>query len=311
VSSAFEKARARFAGQRLDEHLEQHGPLALDLCLRHATGIATALRELHDDGRTHGSVDPRHVLLRASGATLLGSERRGYPDALQDLTGFGAVLYAMLTGKKPSGDEFRVVPAKPSILKGPASVRAAATRLAERCLTADRDSAPDFQKILTEVRLLSVMAKQIAADPAGVHLPPPPPVKTFPAPLPLEVYAGKAAPVIQPPTAEPPNAAPGAPLPPPDGATPAAPKSPEAPESADGTPGDDSPPTRRAKGSHSRPVLADVACPKCKGYHVRLSRPRTRFERFLSLLGLGVHRCHRCFYRYIPLLGRKIVRKSG
>jgi hypothetical protein len=51
-------------------------------------------------------------------------------------------------------------------------------------------------------------------------------------------------------------------------------------------------------------------CPKCKGFHVRLSRPRTGFERFLNLLGLGIHRCHRCFYRYIPFFGRKIVRKS-
>jgi hypothetical protein len=50
-------------------------------------------------------------------------------------------------------------------------------------------------------------------------------------------------------------------------------------------------------------------CPKCKGYHVRLSRPRTRFERALNLFGVGIHRCHRCFYRYIPLLGRKIVHK--
>ncbi len=61
---------------------------------------------------------------------------------------------------------------------------------------------------------------------------------------------------------------------------------------------------------HSRPILPDVMCPKCKGFEVRLSRPRTRFERFLNLLGIGVHRCHRCYYRYVPLLGRKIVRKA-
>ncbi len=56
-------------------------------------------------------------------------------------------------------------------------------------------------------------------------------------------------------------------------------------------------------------VLKDIACPKCEGHHVRLSRPHTPFERFLNLLGMGVHRRHRCFYRYIPFFGRKIVRK--
>jgi hypothetical protein len=294
VPSVFENVRARFNGQLLSELLAQQGPLALDSCLRYATEIATALRELHQDGRSHGSVDPEHVLVRSSGITLVPFDRRGYPDPLADLVGYGAVLYAMLTGKKPSGDELRLVPAKPALLKGPSAVRAAATRLAERCLTAERETAPDLQKILTEVRLLNVMAKQLGADPAGIHVPAPPPPVTFPPPQPLAVYAGNAAPVINPPRGEsksPLTDPPATPLDP-------------------AKPGDHSPQTKRARGSHSRPVLKDIACPKCKGFHVRLSRPRTGFERFLNLLGMGVHRCHRCFYRYIPMFGRKIVRKA-
>ena len=147
---------------------------------------------------------------------------------------------------------------------------------------AERETAPDMQKVLTEVRLLSVMAKQFSSDSASLHMPPAPPVP-YPPPQPLEVFAGKAVPVINPPGS-------GATAPPADD-----------PDVA--KPGDDSPPTLRAKASHSRPVLNDVMCPKCKGYHVRLSRPRTAFERFLNALGMGVHRCHRCFYRYIPFLG--------
>ena len=119
---------------------------------------------MHQEGRAHGSVDPEHILLRHSGAILLPIERRGYPDPLDDLIGFGAVLYVMLTGKEPSGDEMRLMPAKPAVLKGPASVRASATRLAERCLSAERETAPDLQKVLTEVRLLHVMAKQMGSE---------------------------------------------------------------------------------------------------------------------------------------------------
>jgi hypothetical protein len=285
-----ESGRARYNGQILADLLSQEGPLALDLCLRYATDIALALREMHQEGRSHGSVDPAHVLIRQSGLTLLAFERRGYPDPLGDLSGFGAVLFAMLMGRPPSSEEMRLVPAKPASLNGAASVRAEAVRLAERCLTADRETAPDLQKILTEVRLLHVRAKQLGAEQLGIHIAPPPPV-TFPPPQRLEVYAGKAAPVIYPPAVSPQTA---------DAATPPDPAK----------PGEHSTQTRRAKGSHSRPVLQDVMCPKCKGYHVRLSRPRTRFERLLNLLGIGVHRCHRCFYRYVPFFGRKFVRRS-
>jgi hypothetical protein len=272
------------------------GPLPLDAALRYATEIAAALREMHLDGRAHGGVDPEHVVVRSSGVVLLMPERRGYTDPLGDLTGFGLVLYAMLTGRKPSGDELRLVPAKPAVMKGPSAVRAAATRLAERCLTAERETAPDMQKVLTEVRLLHVMAKQVSSEPTEMQIVAPaaaPPV--FLPPQPLDVYAGKAAPIINPP---------GLPLP----ATADQPEDRPDPE-APAKPGENAPQTKRARGSHSRPILKDVMCPKCKGFHVRLSRPRTRFERVLSLLGIGVHRCHRCFYRYIPFFGRKIVRK--
>ena len=294
---AFDSARSRPGGRNLADILTQ-GPLPLETALRHATEIALTLREMHQDGRAHGSVEPQNVFIKSGAAVLISPERRGYTDPLDDLAGFGIVLYAMLTGKPPA-EEFRLVPSKPAVVKGPAAVRAAATRLAERCLVAERETAPDLQKVLTEVRLLHVMSKQFQPDaPSLFAVPPPPPPPNFPPTQPLEVYAGKAAPIINPPVVT-------SIVPPAEEGTATVWTAPPSTEK----PGENSPPTVRARGSHSRPILKDVMCPKCKGYHVRLSRPRTRFERLLNLLGIGIHRCHRCFYRYIPLLGRKIVQK--
>lgn len=272
------------------------GPMPLEAALRHATEIATALREMHLDGRAHGAVEPQNIFLKSGEAILVTPERRGYPDPLDDLTGFGVVLYAMLTGRAPATEELRLVPGKPPVVKGQAAVRSAATRLAERCLTAERDTAPEMQKILTEVRLLHLMSKQFQPDTPTLFAVPPPAPVSFPPSQPLEVFAGKAPPVINPPTVMPTY-------------TPASSLLDTQPPPPPEKPGEHAPATVRARRSHSRPILKDEMCPKCKGYHVRLSRPRTRFERFLNLLGIGVHRCHRCFYRYIPLLGRKIVRK--
>jgi hypothetical protein len=291
VPFAIQPVRTRPNGQVLGEILAQHGPLPLRDCLRYATEIVSILRELHDDGCVHGTVNPATIAIEASGATLLPTEQCGYADPLADLIGFGAVLYAMLTGRKPAGDELRLVPCKPAGLNGAAAVRASAMRLAERCLTAERETAPDLQKILTEVRLLRVMSKQAPAEQPGLFLQPPPGLSYAP-PQPLAAFSGSAAPVMAPPAAHTQWALVAAPT-----ADPA-------------QPGEHSLQTRRAKRSHSRPVLQDVACPKCKGFHVRLSRPRTTFERIINLFGMGIYRCHHCFYRYVPFFGRKFIQKS-
>ena len=234
------------------------------------------MREMHQEGRSHGSVDPAHVMLRPGGAILLPFDPRGYPDPLADLVGFGVVLYAMLTGKQPSGDELRLVPAKPAHLKGASALRAAATRLAERCPTAgtrdrarpakDPDRGPPAQRD----------GEAVGRRTAAIRIPAPPPPVTFPPPQPLAVYAGKAAPIINPPTAGPP--------PPPVVDSVVEPLDPARRPLAPNE-------TRQRIALPTGP--AGHPLPKCKEFHVRLSRPRTRFERFLNLLGMGVHRCHR------------------
>jgi hypothetical protein len=56
VPTAFDSARSRGSGPLLAEILAQQGALALDVCLRYSTDIATELRSMHQDGRAHGAV---------------------------------------------------------------------------------------------------------------------------------------------------------------------------------------------------------------------------------------------------------------
>ncbi len=44
-------------------------------------------------------------------------------------------------------------------------------------------------------------------------------------------------------------------------------------------------------------------CPHCGGPFVYFSQPSTLFERMLGIVGIRLHRCHRCFYRFGVLLG--------
>jgi hypothetical protein len=71
------------------------------------------------------------------------------------------------------------------------------------------------------------------------------------------------------------------------------------------------PETRHEHEAQPRPFVKDLMCPKCRHQTVRLSRSRTVLEHCLNLLGFGVYRCHRCFYRYMPLLGRRNIRKDA
>ena len=46
-----------------------------------------------------------------------------------------------------------------------------------------------------------------------------------------------------------------------------------------------------------------VRCPHCSGPFVYFSLPKTWFERMLGSMGIHLHRCHRCLYRFGVLLG--------
>ena len=49
--------------------------------------------------------------------------------------------------------------------------------------------------------------------------------------------------------------------------------------------------------------VSSVRCPHCRSHYVYPSLPRTFFEQLLDRTGIRLHRCHRCDYRYVVLLG--------
>jgi hypothetical protein len=268
---------------------------------------------LHQVGRVHGEVSPASIVLRPSGATLLppnGLLKEA--DFGADVAAFGAVLYEMLTGGKPPS---RMPPAAPTERvphTGPAGLRAAATRLAAKCLTAPPDQAPPIQMVVTEVRLLDVLARQSGAEsPAPTQHAPqsPPSAQREAAPEtrrkagPLAEWLATAAPVEKPAHAAPAESfVRGVPTrefvsamlskkPVPSLAR-SEPDAELLEEEHDGAPDNE-------EEIDDRPPTPLERCPKCGSSQVRESRPRTKMEFFLSGLGIPIRRCHRCYHRYM------------
>lgn len=140
-------------------------PLPLALALRLATGVASELRDLHAQGRAHGAVELESLRFSRSGI-FLGDARGGKDKAgmRRDIAGYGRILNCMLTGSP----EPQVLPVVPRKHCSPEALRAAALDHANRCLS----GRPGIQRVVTEVRLLSVLARQMAE--VAVKVPPPP-----------------------------------------------------------------------------------------------------------------------------------------
>jgi ribosomal protein S27AE len=133
------------------------GPLPLPLALRCATEVAAGLRQLYRAGRAHGELSPACVMLRSTGAALLppnGLVSDANPRT--DVAAFGTVLYQMLTGNQPPQGGRLATAGLPGL-------HAAATRLASKCLATPREQAPSIQMVVSEVRLLNLLARQSAA----------------------------------------------------------------------------------------------------------------------------------------------------
>lgn len=251
------KAPEQPAGETLADRIAQ-GPLPLGYALRCATDIAIALRDLHQDGRAHGRVEASTVLLRRSGARLVPSSGRSTHISIRtDVAAFGWVLHQMLTGHKPHGN-YATLTERSVSRRGAAGVHAAALRLAERCYASPVETAPTMQKVLTEVRLLAVIARQPDEEEGITGLEDDNEEASA---------AGERA----------------------------------APEPHDS--GESSLQMPRPSRHRGRPaVIKGELCPRCGGNRIRKSKPRTTWEQILTLFGITIRRCHRCYYRYIMIL---------
>lgn len=257
--------------ETLAKRLSQ-GPLDLAYALQCATDVANSLRALHEDGRPHGSVNANSVIITIDRALLLPPNGQArYTVAEADISAFGALLYEMVTGSKPSP---RATPPMPSATSRNTEegIKIAATRLASKCLRSTSNSASEIQKVLTEVRLLSLQAR--ICDKEG-------------SPAPAVTIAGPAAPL----------AAPEEPLQ--IASSPEGEISPPVftPISMDGFRG-------HSENGAIDPPPSGVKCPVCGAFYVYKSRARTWFETTLEAWGSPPLRCHRCLHRYVVILGR-------
>jgi hypothetical protein len=149
--------------ESLAERLNRE-PMPLVWALGVATAIASELRDLHAEGCAHGAVELESLLLSRSGISL--GEAQGGNDEVaieEDIVGYGRILSSMLTGS-PEPQEPIVMPRKHL---GAEALRAEALDHARRCIS----GRPSIQRVVTEVRLLSVLARQL---PQATHEVPPP-----------------------------------------------------------------------------------------------------------------------------------------
>lgn len=176
-------------------HRLAEGRMPVSEALRCATQVGEALRRIHDSGSCHGTISPSTIGLGVAGFELLAppfSARgavspytapevaQGRPaDPRSDIFSFGAVVFEMLTGRRAFDGRFPVTGV-------PSSGSPAADRLLQPCLAPDPDMrTPRIQRVLMELKLLSVAARRAeAAAPRYPIAPvaPPPPAPAYPAP---------------------------------------------------------------------------------------------------------------------------------
>ena len=250
-----------------------HGALPLRYALRCATDVASNLRDLHEEGRLHGSVNASSVVVTESGARLLPPNGQArYAVAGADVSAFGALLYEMVTGARPSP---RATPPLPAIASRntPKGLQIAATRLASKCLRSTSNSFSEMQKVLTEVRLLGLQS--------GIRQRPP-------------AFQPLRAPAVWDRRAS----------------APAVPRQPASgPRRRGATSRLFTPVPREGfmaanDGGAAEPPASEINCPVCGVPYVHPSRSSTWFEALLGAWRMPTLRCHRCLHRYVVIFGR-------
>ncbi|HEY1241377.1 MAG TPA: protein kinase [Bryobacteraceae bacterium] len=153
------------------------GTLPLPDALRIATGLAEALRRIHDDGHVHGALTPSRIAITTSGLELLPPPSAaleitpytapevlsGKPaDARSDIFSFGAIVYELMAARAPfSGDTEDAL--KNAVLhnSAPAVGNRALDGLLANCLSKDAAARPQrMQRVQMELKLVTVSARR-------------------------------------------------------------------------------------------------------------------------------------------------------
>jgi hypothetical protein len=169
--------------QRLNE-----GRIPVQEGLRYAALLTEALRAIHDEGRSHGSVTPESIALTSHGLDLLpavpgimrispytapevaGEQKPA--DARSDIFSFGAIVFEMLTGRKAfEGDSEAALRASLCGSPAPPSGSPAVDRLLAGCFAKDPAVRwQRMQKIQLELKLITAAARRVGA-PALTRIP--------------------------------------------------------------------------------------------------------------------------------------------
>ena len=277
----------KFSGRGRRETLADYlaaGPPSLSVALHCATSIADSLRDLHEDGRAYGGLSPSAVIIADSGTSLMPHHIQSPAPLSADIQAFGSILNELMIRSVAAPGEY-AGPAGTTSRSTPLGIRTAAARLAGRCMAAKGDS-PGIQQVLTEVRLLYVMARQNESDPQ----PAAPPVPVIPtAPYPIV----PAAPFL--PNPQPKASAVPRPLPDVPEVAPVVPLQATSFGKPEPRP---MPETERAGGK----------CPKCDSSDVFVSRPRSKLENLLVRWKFPLCRCHRCYHRWFKIMGIRFAK---
>jgi hypothetical protein len=152
-------------------HRLAEGPISLQEALRYATNLAEALRQIHDTGRTYGTLAPSSIILTSGGLELAAPGGpaaitpytapeilRGRPaDQRSDIFAFGAIVYEMITGRRAfAGDNADALAVALTISVPPPTGEAAIDHLIGNCIAKDPAvRCPRMQKVILELKILT------------------------------------------------------------------------------------------------------------------------------------------------------------
>jgi predicted nucleic acid-binding Zn-ribbon protein len=151
------------------------GRIPISDALRYAMQIAESLRQIHDEGRVHGSVSPLSISVEHNNAALLPSMVAAgaatpysapevlagkAPDTRSDIFSFGTVVYEMLTGKRAFDGTDRT---KPAPSGSPAVDRFVAGCVASNPLA----RLQSVKRVMMELKLLHAAARRAESSAAA------------------------------------------------------------------------------------------------------------------------------------------------